>query len=70
MGSHVCMYILLITEYLYLHINDLTGSVDAFCGIGLEEFEANACGQGNEIDCSAQCCDSWCCDESGACNPL
>ena len=63
---------LLITEELYLQGNDLTGSLDAFCDIGLDWFVANTCGQPVEINCSLTCCThccdaTQCCDASGFC---
>jgi hypothetical protein len=56
------MSILWITESLYLNDNDLTGSLDAFCGIVFEHFVANTCGQ-DEIECT-------CCTHCGSVNGL
>ena len=53
------MNIFFNTEELYLNGNNLTGSVDALCGIDFEWFAANTCGQDDEINCT--CC-SACCD--------
>ena len=59
----------LFTEKLYLEGNELTGSVNALCGINFEEFSVNTCGQ-VEINCT--CCTHCCHLETGEykCDPL
>jgi Leucine-rich repeat (LRR) protein len=62
------VHILLTTERLYLYDNNLTGSLDAFCGIDFEEFAANTCVQ-VEIVCA--CCNfTHCCDTALNCTAL
>jgi hypothetical protein len=64
--SRVCI---LHTEKLFLNDNDLTGSLNAFCGNSthFEYFAANTCGQEDEIECT--CCNA-CCNLDGFCNPI
>jgi hypothetical protein len=58
------VHILLITETLFLNDNDLTGSLDAFCGIDFEVFAANPCEQVLiECKCCNACCDGVHCNE-------
>jgi Leucine-rich repeat (LRR) protein len=58
--SRVCLHAPHPTEYLALSDNNLTGSLDAFCGIDLEFFAANTCAQ-DEIECTC-CYFTHCCD--------
>jgi hypothetical protein len=66
-GTLTCAHPPHITEKLFLYDNEFTGSVNALCGMDLETFAANTCGQ-DEINCT--CCTHCCVPETGYCDQI